>query len=303
MGYRQRHAIPDLGVGVGFRIPHYPHVLGEKPPMDWFEVISENFMVRGGRPLENLEKLLASYTVVNHGVSMSIGASTPLDLDYLARLKALIARVKPPWCSDHLCWGQASKVVLHDLLPLPQTKATVAHVAERVKRVQGTLEIPFALENVSSYLTYKDSTMTEWEMVCEVAEKADCGLLFDVNNVYVSSRNHGFDPNLYIDAVPVDRVVQIHLAGHTDKGKYILDTHSDHVREEVWDLYRRAIARTGAVSTLIEWDDDIPTWDVLATEAEMARTARAEVLRGEGKVAAADAKPEKARGSTGASCV
>lgn len=280
MGYRQRHDIPDLGIGVGFRIPHYPHVLGTTPKMDWFEVISENFMVRGGRPIENLEKLLASYRVVNHGVSMSIGATTPLDPDYLAKLKALLARVKPPWCSDHLCWGQTSKVVLHDLLPLPQTRATVEHVAERVKRVQGTLEVPFALENVSSYLTYSESTMTEWEMLAEVAEKADCGLLFDVNNVYVSSRNHGFDPNLYIDVVPVDRVVQIHLAGHTDKGKYVLDTHSDHVRAEVWDLYKRAIARIGSVSTLVEWDDDIPSWDELAAEAELARAARDEVLHG-----------------------
>ena len=172
------------------------------------------------------------------------------------------------------------KVVLHDLLPLPQTRATVEHVAERVKRVQGTLEVPFALENVSSYLTYSESTMTEWEMLAEVAEKADCGLLFDVNNVYVSSRNHGFDPNLYIDVVPVDRVVQIHLAGHTDKGKYVLDTHSDHVRAEVWDLYKRAIARIGSVSTLVEWDDDIPSWDELAAEAELARAARDEVLHG-----------------------
>jgi uncharacterized protein (UPF0276 family) len=279
VGYRQKHNIPDLGVGVGFRIPHYAHVLGEKPAMDWFEVISENFMVAGGRPLDNLDRLLASYRVVPHGVSMSIGASSPLDAGYLARLKALLARINPPWCSDHLCWGQTSKVVLHDLLPLPQTKAVVDHVVERVKRVQGELEVPFALENVSSYLTYADSTMTEWELVSEIAEKADCGLLFDVNNIYVSSRNHGFDPNAYVDAIPADRVVQIHVAGHTDKGKYVLDTHSDFVRDEVWALYRRAIARVGAVSTLVEWDEDIPSWDVLSEEAAKARTARDEVLR------------------------
>ena len=278
VGYRKRHRIPDLGVGVGFRIPHYAQVLGEKPAMDWFEVISENFMVRGGRPLENLERLLSSYRVVPHGVSMSIGAASPLDPDYLLKLKSLLARINPPWFSDHLCWGQTSRVVLHDLLPLPQTKAVVAHVVERVKRVQGELELPFALENVSSYLTYTSSTMTEWELLSEIAEKADCGLLFDVNNVYVSSRNHGFDPNEYVDAVPVDRVVQIHLAGHTDKGKYVLDTHSDFVRDEVWALYRRAIARIGPVSTLIEWDDDIPTWDVLSEEARKARVTREEVL-------------------------
>jgi len=278
VGFRTRHNIVDLGIGVGFRIPHYPHVLGTRPKMDWFEVISENFMVRGGRPLENLEKLLASYRVVNHGVSMSIGAAAPLDLEYLARLKALLGRIKPPWCSDHLCWGQTSTVVLHDLLPLPQTKAVVDHVVERVKRVQGILEVPFALENVSSYLTYKESTMTEWELLGEIAERADCGLLFDVNNVYVSSRNHGFDPKLYVDAVPVDRIVQIHLAGHTDKGKYVLDTHSDHVRAEVWELYRHTIARCGAVSTLIEWDEDIPEWEVLVAEAEQARAVRDEAM-------------------------
>src|SRR5262249_14320826 len=233
----------------------------------------------GGRPLENLDRLLASYRVVPHGVSMSIGASSPLDEGYLARLKALLGRINPPWCSDHLCWGQTSKVVLHDLLPLPQTKAVVDHVVERVKRVQGELEVPFALENVSSYLTYADSTMTEWELVSEIAEKADCGLLFDVNNIYVSSRNHGFDPNAYVDAIPADRVVQIHVAGHTDKGKYVLDTHSDFVRDEVLALYRRAIGRLGAVSTLIEWDEDIPEWDVLSAEAQKARVCREEVLR------------------------
>ncbi len=278
MSFRKRHRIPDLGVGVGFRVPHYATILEEHPAMDWFEVISENFMVRGGRPIENLDRLRAQYPVVNHGVSLSIGSTAPLDRDYLARLKELVRRIDPPWCSDHLCWGGTSRVAIHDLLPLPQTKEAVEHVVERVKRVQGTLERPFALENVSSYLSYRDSTMTEWEMVAEVAEKADCGILFDVNNVYVSSRNHGFDPRSYVDAVPAERVVQMHLAGHTDKGKYVLDTHSDFVRDEVWSLYERAVARVGAVSTLIEWDEDIPEWSVLAEEAQKARDARARVL-------------------------
>jgi uncharacterized protein (UPF0276 family) len=293
MGYRQRHRIPDLGIGVGFRIPHYETILEPRPPMagepegagrgrlgvDWFEVISENFLVAGGKPLANLDRLRAMYPVVNHGVSLSIGAAAPLDTGYLARLKALVRRIDPPWCSDHLCWGGTSRVAIHDLLPLPQTKSVVAHVVERVKRVQGTLEKPFALENVSSYLAYQGSTMTEWDFLAEVAEKADCGILFDVNNVYVSSRNHGFDPSAYVDAIPVDRVVQMHLAGHTDKGDYVLDTHSDHVRSEVWSLYERAVARLGAVSTLIEWDEDIPAWDVLAEEARKARELRDRVLR------------------------
>jgi uncharacterized protein (UPF0276 family) len=265
-------------VGVGFRIPHYPTILETTPPMDWFEVISENFMVRGGRPLENLEKLRASYPVVNHGVSLSIGASAPIDTEYLTRLKALVERIDPPWCSDHLCWGGTSRVTLHDLLPLPHTRAVVRHVVERVKRVQGTLEKPFALENVSSYLAYQASTMTEWELLGEIAEKADCGILFDVNNVYVSARNHGFDPDAYVDAMPADRVVQMHLAGHTDKGAYVLDTHSDFVRDEVWALYERAVKRCGAVSTLVEWDEDIPEWSVLSDEARKARDVRDAVL-------------------------
>src|SRR5215472_3340933 len=278
MGFRLEHRIPDLGVGVGFRIPHYAHVLEQHPPMDWFEVISENFMVRGGMPLANLDKLRARYRVINHGVSLGIGGPTPLDEDYLARLKALVQRIQPPWCSDHLCWSGIARTHVHDLLPLPQTKEAVAHVAARVRQVQDYLEVPFALENVSSYLAFTSSEMPEWEFLAAVAEKADCGIMFDVNNVYVSSRNHGFDPNEYVDAVPVDRIVQVHLAGHTDKGKYVLDTHSDHVRPEVWELYRRTVRRAGSVSTLIEWDDDIPEWDVISHEAELARTARREAL-------------------------
>ena len=274
MSFRTRHHIGDLGVGVGFRIPHYPHVLTNRPPMDWFEVISENFMVPGGRPMENLEKLAASYRVVPHGVSLGIGSSVDLDEEHLKKLKALVKRLNPPWVSDHLCWGAASTVVLHDLLPLPQNAEVVAHVVERVKRVQDYLEVPFALENVSSYMAFRASTMTEWDFLSEIAERADCGLLFDCNNVYVSSRNHDFDPCTYVDAVPADRVVQMHLAGHTDKGKYLLDTHSDFVCDAVWALYERATDRFGLTSTLIEWDDDIPEWDVLAAEAEKARGVR-----------------------------
>jgi hypothetical protein len=282
VGFRQRHKIPDLGVGVGFRVPHYAKVLEERPPMDWFEVISENFMVAGGTPVKNLERLLDAYPVVNHGVSLSVGSNAPLDRDYLRRLKALVRKIDPPWCSDHLCWSGTARVNVHDLLPLPHTTEAAEHVAERIRQVQDFLEVPFAIENVSSYLTYTSSTMTEWEMLVEVAERADCGIMFDVNNVFVSSYNHGFDPNLYVDAIPVDRVVQMHLAGHTDKGKYLLDTHSDHVRAEVWTLYERAVARLGAVSTLIEWDDDIPAWEVLSAEAAKARELRTRVLASRG---------------------
>ena len=246
--------------------------------MDWFEVISENFMVAGGRPLDNLARLRDGYPVVPHGVSLAIGSVEPLDEDYRVRLRGLVDRLDPPWVSDHLCWGRAPGLHLHDLLPLPYTPEAVELVVERVKRVQGILERPFALENVSSYMTYRASSMTEMDFVAEVAERADCGLLLDCNNVYVSARNHGLDPDRYIDAMPADRVVQIHLAGHTDKGTYVLDTHSDHVCDEVWALYRRAIARCGAVATLVEWDDDIPEWNVLAAEAERARLMRSSVL-------------------------
>jgi uncharacterized protein (UPF0276 family) len=246
--------------------------------MDWFEVISENFLVAGGRPLDNLARLRDAYRVVPHGVSLAIGSVEALDLDYLARLRVLADRLDPPWVSDHLCWGRAPGMHLHDLLPLPYTAEAVALVVERVKRVQGTLERPFALENVSSYMTYRASSMTEHDFVAEVVERADCGLLLDCNNVYVSARNHGWSAERYIDAVPADRVVQMHLGGHTDKGRYVLDTHSETVSEEVWTLYRRAVARCGPVSTLVEWDDEIPAWDVLAAEAERARAVRGEAL-------------------------
>ena len=278
MGYRERHTIPDLGIGVGLRGPHMSHVLRTRPAMDWFEIISENYFADGGIARAHLESARAKYRLVPHGVSLSIGGDDPPDRDYLLRLRALVRRIEAPWCSDHLCWTGAAGVDLHDLLPMPYTRSTLAHVIERVRRVQGELEVPFALENASSYMEYRESTMAEHEFLGELAESSDCGILLDVNNVFVSAFNHGFDANRYIDSIPADRVVQLHVAGHTDKGTHLLDTHSDHVREEVWELYRRAVRRCGAVSTLVEWDEDIPEWDVLASEADVARTARSEAL-------------------------
>jgi hypothetical protein len=272
-----RLGLPDLGVGVGLRIPHYNQVFEQRPKVDWFEIISENFMVDGGLPRANLEKALATYRVVQHGVSMSIGGSDPLNFDYLRKLRDLNRKVGSPWVSDHLCWTGAAGVELHDLLPLPYTEEAVRHVAERIRTVQDFLGIRFVVENVSSYLTYVESRLTEWEFLSAIAEEADCGILLDVNNIYVSAYNHGFDPRAYVDGVPHRRVVQYHLAGHTNYGKYIIDTHSAHVIDEVWELYRRACRLTGPVSTLIEWDDDIPTLEVLLAEAEKARVIRDEV--------------------------
>jgi uncharacterized protein (UPF0276 family) len=274
--------VPDLGVGVGLRLQHYGEICdqGLGAGVDWFEIISENFMVPGGLPLFNLGRALDRFPLVQHGVSLSIGSAEPLDQEYLKGLKALAQRTRTPWVSDHLCWGSAGGVHLHDLLPLPYTGEVVRWVAGRVRAVQDFLGVRFAIENVSSYMSYTASEMTEWEFLTAVAEEADCGILLDVNNIYVSSFNHTFDPALYVDGVPAERVVQIHLAGHTNHGKFILDTHSDHVIDPVWDLYRQALRRVGPVSTLIEWDDDIPPFAELEAEAQRARSIRDEVLGG-----------------------
>jgi hypothetical protein len=270
--------VPELGVGVGLRPIHHRQILDEKPRVDWFECISENFLIDGGEMLDELRAVRASYPVVLHGVSLDIGGSDPLDRQYLRRLRALIDEIRPPWVSDHLCWCASGGVHLHDLLPLPLTREAVAHVAERVRRVQGELGVPFALENVSSYLTFRADEMPEHAFVAEVLEAADCGLLLDVNNVFVSAKNHGFDPLVYLDAMPPERVVQMHLAGHLDRGRFLHDNHGGHVCDEVWDLYRHACRRVGRCSTLIEWDDAIPPLDVLLAEADRARTVREETL-------------------------
>jgi uncharacterized protein (UPF0276 family) len=278
MGYRERNAIPDLGIGVGLRSPHAGRVLREHPPMGWFEIVSENYFAEGGAMRAQLDSVRSAYRVVPHGVSLSIGGTDGIDLDYLSRLRSLVRRIDAPWCSDHLCWTGVGGIDAHDLLPMPYTRDALIHVVERVKRVQGELGVPFALENASSYMEYRESTMAEHEFLAELAERADCGILLDVNNVFVSAYNHGFDATRYIDSIPADRVVQLHVAGHTDKGDYLLDTHSDHVRAEVWQLYRQAVRRCGAISTLVEWDENIPEWEVLAREAAMAHAAREEAL-------------------------
>ena len=267
-----------LGSGVGLRRPHYTDVLEKRPAMDWFEVISENFMVAGGRPLQVLEKVREQYPVVLHGVSMSLGSTDALNRRYLSELSGLARRFEPAWISDHLCWTGVGGHNLHDLVPLPYTEEALRHVVRRIREVQEILERPILVENVSSYMEFTTSTLGEWEFLASVAEEANCGILLDINNIYVNSFNHRFDPVVYIDAIPVERVIQFHLAGHSNHRTYLLDTHDHPVRDEVWSLYEYAVRRFGEVSTLIEWDDNIPEFAELAANAEEARRRSAAVL-------------------------
>ena len=271
--------LPALGFGLGLRTEHYNAILESKPNVDWFEVLSENYMIPGGMPLHYLDRIRENYPVVMHGVSLSIGSTTPFDTDYLRDLKKLADRIQPAWISDHLCWTGVHGQNIHDLLPLPYTEETAQHVAERVGIVQDYLGRRILLENVSSYASYVDSTMTEWEFITEIAEKADCLLLLDVNNIYVSSYNHQFDAKAFIDGVPKNRVQQIHLAGHQNNGDYIIDTHDAPVIDPVWDLYEYAISRFGAISTMIERDDHIPELGVLVEELQIARDIAAKSLK------------------------
>ena len=257
----------EYGVGIGLRIPHYRHILNKKPVVDWFEIISENYMVDGGRPLQVLDQILEQYNVVQHGVSIYFGSATEPHPEHLKRLKRLVKRTKTPWLSDHLCWGSVDGRYTHDLLPMPYTWEAVKVTAERIRNVQDFLEIPVVVENVSSYAEYHVSEMTEWEFLNEVVERADCGILLDVNNIYVSSQNHSFDPFAYVNAVPAERIAQIHIAGHSRFEKYILDTHDHPVLEPVWQLYARTIERAGPTATLLEWDDNIPSFDDVHAEA------------------------------------
>lgn len=262
---------PSLGFGLGLRTKHYETILSTRPAIDWFEIISENYLVPGGKPLHFLDRIRRDYPMVMHGVSMSIGSTDPLNPEYLRALKALAARVQPQWISDHLCFTGVHGRNLHDLLPLPYTEETVTHVADRVRQVQDFLGRRLLLENVSSYINFRASTMTEWEFLAEVTERADCLILLDVNNIYVSSINHGFDPVEYLDGVPSHRVQQIHLAGHRNHGTHIVDTHDEPVPDPVWDIYRDAIRRLGPVSSMIERDDNIPELPELLVELDRAR--------------------------------
>lgn len=268
---------PYLGFGLGLRKDHYETILGERPPVDWFEVITENYLVAGGKPLHYLDRIRAFYPMVMHGVSLSIGSTDPLNWDYLRQVKELAKRIEAAWISDHLCWTGFNGVNMHDLLPLPYTEETLRHVVERVSRVQEFLGQRILLENPSTYLTYQQSVIPEWEFLGAVTEQADCLILLDINNIYVSAYNHEFDPLTYLNSVPVERVWQFHLAGHRNLDDYLIDTHDEAIVDPVWELYEAAVRRFGRVSTMIERDDNIPPLADLLAELDVARRVAGEV--------------------------
>jgi hypothetical protein len=271
---------PFLGFGLGLRAEHYQDVLDRKPQnIDWFEILSENYMIDGGKPLYFLDAIRADYPMVMHGVSMSLGSTDELDFNYLRQLKTLIDRIEPRWFSDHLCWTGVDQRNMHDLLPLPYTEEAVRHVADRISRVQDFIGRQMLIENLSSYITYCEDVMPEWEFLSAVAERADCYLLLDVNNIYVSSFNHHYDPIDYLDGVPVDRVWQHHLAGHTNDGNLIIDTHDHGIIDPVWQLYAETARRFGPVSTMIERDGNIPELDEVLAELDQARRIAAPFYR------------------------
>ena len=273
----------SLGHGIGLRTAHFPRFLAERPAVDWVEAVSENFMAPGGRPIAVLEKVRADLPVVLHGVSLALGSVDPIPERYLAALQALVARLQPSMVSDHLCWGTHRGHYLHDLLPLPYTEESLAHVAARVHQVQERLGRPLVLENPSSYVGFKDSTLTEWAFLAELTRRTGCGILLDVNNVFVSAHNFAFDPLAYLDGIPADRVAYLHLAGHADRGAYLLDSHDGAVPAPVWALYREALHRFGRVPSLVEWDERIPPLEVVVAERDRAAAIADEALAPTGR--------------------
>ncbi|ARG98122.1 MNIO family bufferin maturase [Legionella micdadei] len=263
--------LPYLGFGLGLRPDHYEDILLYKPNIDWFEILTENYLIPGGKPLYFLDQIRENYPVVMHGVSLSIGSTEPLDRNYLKDLKALAQRVDPVWISDHLCWTGVQGLNMHDLLPIPYTEEAIKHIVSRITEVQDYLGQRILIENVSSYLTFTQSEMTEWEFISEIAQQADCYILLDVNNIYVSSINHEFNALDYLNGVPAERIMQIHLAGHSNYGHYIIDTHDAPIIQPVWDLYAETITKLGRVSTMIERDDKIPPLTELLIELDQAR--------------------------------
>jgi uncharacterized protein (UPF0276 family) len=267
------------GFGLGLRPTHYEAILSGPQPIDWLEVITENYLVPGGKPLDYLERVRERFPLVMHGVSLSIGSTDPIDMEYLKSVRSLAARIEPHWISDHLCWTGIEGKNLHDLLPLPYTEEALTAVVSRVGQVQDALGRRILLENVSSYLTFHASDMSEWEFLREVAARADCDILLDINNIYVSSVNHGFDAVEYLRAMPKERVRQFHLAGHSDMGGHLIDTHDHPIIQPVWDLFATALDLFGDVPTMIERDDDIPELHELIAELDVARDIAARHTR------------------------
>ena len=276
--HHQHAALPYLGFGLGLRPDHYETILTERPRLDWLEIITENYLVPGGKPLYYLDQIRAHYPMVMHGVSLSVGSSDPIDLTYLKQVKELIQRVEPAWVSDHICWTGVDGINLHDLLPLPYTDAVIKHVVSHINQVQEYLGRRILIENVSSYLTYAQSEMTEWEFLAAITRQADCYILLDVNNIYVSAYNHEFNPHDYLKGIPKDRVAQIHLAGHSNEGDYIIDTHDAPVIQPVWDLYAETLKHFGPISTMVERDDNIPVLAELLAEVDHARRIAAAIF-------------------------
>lgn len=278
--------LPYLGFGLGLRTDHYQDIIEHRPAIDWFEIITENYLVPGGKPRYYLDKVKEHYPIVMHGVSMSLGSTDPLDMDYLKQVKALAEHVEAKWLSDHLCWTGVQQKNMHDLLPLPYTEEALKHVAGKIKQAQDFLGRQILIENVSSYLTYSSSEMTEWDFLREIALEANCLILLDINNIYVSSFNHGFDPKAYLAAIPPHLVQQFHLAGHTNNGDHIIDTHDHPVIDPVWELYASALNHFGKVSTMIERDDHIPPLHELLQELEQAKHIASDVYSVEEEIAA-----------------
>ena len=268
---KTRSALPDLGFGLGLRPRYYPDLLDREAPVDWLEILTENYLVPGGPPLHHLRRAAERYPLVMHGVSMSLGSTDPVDFDYLAAVKGLKERIEPHWISDHLCWTGVNGLNLHDLMPLPLTEEALRHVADRIAVVQEFLGQRLVVENVSSYLTYRHSAIPEWEFLAALADAADCLLLLDVNNIFVSAFNHGFDASTYLRAIPPARIAQIHIAGHSNLGTHIIDTHDQPIVEGVYALYAEAVDHVGPVSTMIERDDNFPPFEELISELETLR--------------------------------
>ncbi len=271
-----------LSFGLGLRTQHYNDFLNTKQPVDWLEVISDNYMVNGGKPLAMLDRIRADYPVTMHGVSMSLGSVKGLDQEYLKKLRALEQRIQPMWVSDHLCWGGVHGRKLHDLMPLPFTQEALEVVSRNIRHAQDFLQRPLVIENVSSYVEFKDSEMTEWDFLSEICNRTGCQLLLDINNIYVSAFNHGFSPFDFIDSVPSEQIRQFHLAGHQDNGDHLIDTHDHPVCHGVWELYEYALNRFGSVPTMIERDDNIPPLSELLEELETAKAIASKVLKIEG---------------------